>query len=80
MQIWWGMLWWFLVLQIKFAVSYLYAWMFGKMNGEVWGEMYILGITEYPGYFDIYPEDVLIKNPLTYAAFVAVWLADYFLC
>ncbi len=30
------------------------------MNGEVWGEMYILGITEYSGYFDIYPEDVLI--------------------
>ena len=68
MQIWWGMLWWFLILQIKFAVSYLYAWMFGEMNGEVWGEMYIFGITEYPGYFDIYPEDVLIKNPLTYAA------------
>ena len=56
-------------MQIKFAVSYLYAWMLGKMNGEVWREMYIFGITEYPGYFDIYPEDVLIKKSADLCSF-----------
>ena len=47
------------------------------MNGEVWGEMYIFGITEYPGYFDIYPEDVLIKKFADLCSFCGCLVSGY---